>query len=87
MEQAKVVVRHEVGLHARPAAQFVKVAKQFSSAITVTNKSKTVNGKSVVLLLTLGVNKDSEIEIAATGDDEKQAVTALVHLIEQNFSE
>lgn len=85
MEQAKVVVRHEAGLHARPASQFVKLAKQFTSAITVTNNNKTVSAKSMVLILTLGVHKDSEIEIAASGEDEKQAVTALVDLIEHNF--
>ena len=85
MEQAKVLIRHEAGLHARPAAQFVKLAKQFSSNITISSKGKTVSAKSMVLLLTLGVNKDSEIEIAANGEDEKQAVSSLVSLIENNF--
>ena len=87
MEQAKVLIHHESGLHARPAAQFVKLAKQFSSNITVSNKGKTVNAKSTVLILTLGVDKGSEIEIAADGDDEKQAVASLVSLIENNFSD
>ena len=85
MEQAKVLIRHQAGLHARPAAQFVKLAKQFSSNITISSKGKTVSAKSMVLLLTLGVNKDSEIEIAANGEDEKQAVSSLVSLIENNF--
>ncbi len=85
MQQAKVLVRHEAGLHARPAAQFVKLAKQYSSNITISCKGKTVNAKSMVLILTLGVSKDSEIEVTANGDDEQQAVTALVDLIEQNF--
>lgn len=85
MEQAKVLVQHEAGLHARPAAQFVKLAKQFSSNITVSNKGKKVNAKSMVLLLTLGINKNTEIEIAAEGEDERQAVSSLVSLIENNF--
>ncbi len=85
MEQAKVLIRHEAGLHARPAAQFVKIAKQFSSTITISSKGKTVSAKSMVLLLTLGVNKDAEIEIVANGEDEKQAVSSLVSLIENNF--
>ena len=85
MEQAKVLIRHEAGLHARPAAQFVKLAKQFNSDITISGKGKTVSAKSMVLLLTLGINKDSEIEIAANGEDEKQAVSSLVSLIENNF--
>lgn len=85
MEQAKVLIRHEAGLHARPAAQFVKVAKQFSSSITVGSKGKTVNAKSMVMLLTLGVNRDAEIEITANGDDEKEAVSSLLELVERNF--
>lgn len=87
MEQARVLVQHESGLHARPAAQFVKLAKQFTSNVTVSSKGKTVSAKSMVLLLTLGVNKDTEIEIAADGDDEKQAVSSLVSLIENNFAD
>ncbi|QBD78533.1 HPr family phosphocarrier protein [Ktedonosporobacter rubrisoli] len=87
MHQAKVIVRHEVGLHARPAAQFVKLAKQFKSNITITAKGKTVNAKSMVLLLTLAVGKNTEIEVAAEGEDEQEAVTALVGLVERNFEE
>ena len=75
MQQATVLVRHEAGLHARPAAQFVKLAKQFKSDITVASKGKKVNAKSMVLVLTLAVKRDSEVEIAANGEDEEQAVT------------
>jgi phosphotransferase system HPr (HPr) family protein len=87
MQQATVQVHHEAGLHARPAAQFVKLAKQFKSDITVSSKGKKVNAKSMVLVLTLAVKRDSEVEIAANGEDEQQAVTALTNLIENNFPE
>jgi phosphocarrier protein HPr len=87
MQQAKVLVQHEAGLHARPASQFVKLAKQFNSNITLSSRGKTVSAKSMVLVLTLGVNKGTEVEIAAEGDDEQQAVEALVHLVERNFPE
>lgn len=87
MQQAKVLVQHEAGLHARPAAQFVKLAKQFKSNITVANKGKSVSAKSLVLLLTLGVHRDAEIEVTAEGEDEQAAVTALVELVERNFGE
>ena len=87
MQQATTVVRHDTGLHARPASQFVKLAKQFKSDITISSKGKTVNAKSMVLILTLAVNKDSEIAISATGEDEQEAVTALVNLINNNFPE
>jgi phosphocarrier protein HPr len=87
MHQAKVVVSHEVGLHARPAAQFVRLAKQFKSNVTISSKGKTVNAKSMVSLLTLGIGKDSEIEVAADGVDEQEAVAALVSLVENDFPE
>ena len=87
MQQATVQVRHEAGLHARPAAQFVKLAKQFKSDITVSSKGKTVNAKSMVLVLTLAVKSNSEVEIVANGEDEQQAVSALTGLVESNFSD
>jgi len=87
MQQAKVLVHHEAGLHARPATQFVKTAKQFASDITVTCKGKTVSAKSIVLLLTMGISKGTEIEVTANGEDEQAAVTTLVQLIEHNFAE
>ncbi len=87
MQKATMLVRHEAGLHARPAAQFVKLAKQYTSAISVSSKGKTVNAKSMVLILTLGISRDTEIEISAVGEDEQEAVAALVGLIEGNFPE
>ena len=87
MQQATVLVRHDAGLHARPAAQFVKLAKQFKSSINVSSKGKTVNAKSIVFLLTLGVSKDTMIELTADGEDEQEAVAALVKLVESNFPE
>jgi phosphocarrier protein HPr len=87
MQQAKVTVRHETGLHARPAAQFVKLAKQFSSNVTLTSNGKTVSAKSLLLILTLGVQPDTEIEVTAEGIDEQEAVAALVGLVEHNFAD
>ncbi len=87
MQQAKVVVRHEAGLHARPAALFVKCAKQFSSDIQVTSSGKAVSAKSIVLILTLAVQPHSEIELTANGVDEDAAIAALVKLVEGGFTE
>ncbi len=77
MQQAKVLVQYESGLHARPAAQFVKLAKQFKSSVSLTRDGKTVSAKSMMLVLTLAVNKGTEIEITTEGEDEKEALTAL----------
>ncbi|GAC1472871.1 MAG: hypothetical protein PVSMB5_23200 [Ktedonobacteraceae bacterium] len=87
MRQAKVVVRHEAGLHARPASQFVKLAKQFDSDIKLTNNGKTVSAKSMVLIMTLAVQPNTEIELTANGTDEQEAITALVKLVESDFAE
>ena len=81
MQQAKVIVQHEMGLHARPAAQFVKLAKQYKSNISLTRNGKTVNGKSIMFLLTLAISKDMEVEITTEGEDEKEALTALVNCV------
>ncbi|HCI80142.1 MAG TPA: phosphocarrier protein HPr [Ktedonobacter sp.] len=87
MQKATVVVRHEAGLHARPAAQFVKLAKQFNADIKVTSKEKTVSAKSMVLLMTLAVQPNTPIELTASGTDEQEAVDALVKLVERDFAE
>ena len=87
MQQAKVVVKHEAGLHARPASLFVKLAKQFSSDIKITSNGKTVSAKSLVLIITLAIQPNTEIEVRADGSDEQEAITALIGLVERNFTE
>lgn len=84
MTQAQVILQHQAGLHARPAAFFVKTAMRFASAITVTCKEKKANAKSMVQILTLGAHQGTEITIQAEGTDEQEAVTTLVSLIENN---
>ncbi len=90
MKEATVVVTHEVGLHARPAATFVKTAKEFDAAINVTNVTRgtdPADAKSLVQIFKAAVAKDHEIKISADGSDEAEAVAALVGLIESNFGE
>ncbi|EGY29973.1 Phosphotransferase System HPr (HPr) Family [Candidatus Regiella insecticola 5.15] len=69
------------GLHTRPAAQFVKEAKTFSSDITVTSNKKSASAKSLFKLQTLGLAKGSKVTIQAQGDDEQKAVEHLVKLM------
>lgn len=90
MVQIRLVVRHPVGLHARPAAQFVQTANKYRSAITVANATHggaPVNGKSILGVLTLGVNQGFEIDVTADGPDAAQAIEALKALVESNFGE
>lgn len=90
MAEAMVVVEHEVGLHARPAASFVKAAKAFASHITVTNLTRggdPADAKSLVQIFKAAVGQGHEVRIAAEGPDETIAVEALVDLIKSNFGE
>ena len=79
-----------VGLHARPAALFVDLANKFSADITVCNLSAEgpwVNAKSILSLLTCGVQRGDQIGIKADGSDEDLAVEALEKLVRSNFAE
>ena len=80
MKNAQIVVLDPVGLHARPAALFVKTANKFVSSISICNLStpgKWANAKSILGLLTCGVKQGDRIEIKANGTDEIIAVEAL----------
>ena len=87
MSEITLTVRHEVGLHARPAALFVQTAKKFSCDIEVTHGERQANAKSILNVLTLGANQGSVISIRAEGGDAKQALEALGALVESNFGE
>jgi phosphocarrier protein HPr len=77
MTSNDVTLQDEAGLHARPAAQFVKMANRFSSTITVQAGEKTANAKSIMKVLQLGARKGTTITISAEGADEAEAVAAL----------
>ena len=75
MSYAKdVVITAPSGLHTRPAAEFVKAAKQFASDITVTSGGKSASAKSLFKLQTLGLTQGTNITITAEGEDEQKAV-------------
>lgn len=80
----KIIIKNKQGLHARPAALFVQIANKFDSRITVSKDNQKVNGKSIMGILTLAVEKDSEILIIAEGDDAKEAAEALEELIKKD---
>ena len=81
MVEREVVVVPEAGLHARPAARFVKEAKRYSSEIVVVKDGTEANAKSSLRLMTLGAHQGDKLVIRATGDDEEAAVEALAELI------
>ena len=83
----RVTINCSEGLHARPADQFVRLAKRFQSVIEIAKDGKRVDGKSILSILTLAAEQGSELTIRASGDDAEQAVEALVELIESDFAE
>ncbi len=87
MTSASLTLQHEAGLHARPAALFVKLASTFQSAITLTLGARTINAKSIVQVLTLGAKQGTTVLLSAEGADEVAAVAALRQLVENNFTQ
>ena len=81
MAEKEATVGPQEGLHARPAAQFVKTAKQFSSEIVVKKGEREANAKSSLKIMTLGARKGDTIVIRAEGNDAQEAVDALTELI------
>jgi phosphocarrier protein len=80
-------IENKIGLHLRAAGEFVKVAAQFTSEITVYNGDKWANGKSILGLASLAAARGSEIRIQVDGPDEGEAKIALEMLIENKFNE
>ena len=90
MTAIRVVVRNPSGLHARPAALFVRTCGQFGSKITVANPAADkgpVDAKSILSVLTLGVSSGTEIEVSAEGDDAEAALAAIREAVEGGLGE
>lgn len=83
----RVTVVNPQGMHARPADMFVRQAIRYESTIEVTKDGETVDGKSILNILSLAAEQGSELEIGARGPDAQLAVDALVALVESGFSE
>tara|TARA_B100000965_G_scaffold340130_1_gene308139 strand:- start:346 stop:609 length:264 start_codon:yes stop_codon:yes gene_type:complete len=75
------------GLHARPAALFIKTAADFKSDIEIIYNGERLNAKSIMNILSLALPIGAEITISALGEDAKEAVEALVNLVESKFGE
>jgi phosphocarrier protein HPr len=88
VEQERTVqIRNKFGLHARPAAEFVKLANQYKSEILVRKFDLEVNGKSIMGMMMLAAEFGVEITVRAAGPDAEQAVADLVRLVEEGFGE
>ena len=80
-------INKKIGMHLRAAGEFVKIAAQFASEITVYNGDRWANGKSILGLASLAAARGSEIRIEIEGLDESEAKAAIDELIENKFYE
>ncbi len=77
----KFIVKNPQGLHARPAAMFVRIVSKYNSNVSVNKDGVKVNGRSIMGILTLGAQKDSEIEVEVNGEDAEKVIQELEQLL------
>jgi phosphocarrier protein HPr len=82
-----VTVPNELGMHARAAARFVRLASTFASHVRVNRNGRVIDGKSIMGLLLLAAARGASITIAADGPDEVAALDALCALVERGFDD
>lgn len=90
MIEKRIIITHKVGLHARPASLFVQTANKFTSNITAQNTStngEPVDAKSIIMVLTLGVQQNHELLLKAEGSDAEKAIQSLLDLVNSDFGE
>ena len=87
MPQKDFTITNALGIHARPAAQFVKIANTFPCEITVEKDDDEVDGKSILGLMMLAAGHGSVISVTTEGDQADEALKALGELIARDFEE
>lgn len=87
VESRSVTIGNENGLHMRPARLIAETAAQFESQIEIVKDDKRIDGKSVLLVMTLFAPKGTELHFHATGPDAANAVETLANLVESGFDE
>lgn len=87
MSEREARIVNPLGMHARPAAEFVKTANRFRSQVSVRRGDLTVNGKSIMGMMMLAAERGSTLVIAADGEDAAEALDALCALVAAGFNE
>lgn len=87
MLRQEITIINKLGLHARAAAKFVSCASSFAASIQVGQDGSLVDGKSIMSIMMLAAAKGTVLELEIQGEDEQDALTALVELIENRFEE
>ncbi len=87
MLRQEITIINKLGLHARAAAKFVSCASSFAASIQVGQDGSLVDGKSIMSIMMLAAAKGAVLELEIQGEDEQDALTALIELIENRFEE
>jgi phosphocarrier protein len=82
-----VTIVNQLGMHARAAAKFVHLASRFQADVRVARQGREMDGKSIMGILLLAAARGSTITITTNGADEREAIAALVALVESGFGE
>jgi phosphocarrier protein HPr len=85
--EKELTIRNKMGMHARPAAQFVKRASKYQCDVWVEKDDEPVNGKSIMGLMMLAAGRGETIKIIADGSDAEQAVADLEELVSSGFGD
>lgn len=85
MSEIQLLIRNQLGLHARACALFVKTASKFRSEVMVARDDLQVNGKSIMGVMMLAAEEGSTIVVSADGPDEKEALVAIQELVDGKF--
>jgi phosphocarrier protein len=85
--EKEIVIQNRNGLHARPAAMFVKISSRYRAEVWVEKDGERVNGKSIMGLMMLAAGKGSKLQVLAEGSDADKVVAELSNLVETRFGE
>ena len=87
MARAETEIINKLGLHARASAKLTQLAGSFESDIWMERNSRRINAKSIMGVMMLAAGKGSKVVIETTGDDEQEALDAILKLIADKFGE
>ncbi|AUH49504.1 HPr family phosphocarrier protein [Chromobacterium sp. ATCC 53434] len=87
MLRSEVEIINKLGLHARASSKFTQLASRYKSDIFIARNNRRVNGKSIMGVMMLAAAKGALVELEVSGDDEQQAMEALIALINNRFDE
>ncbi|MDD5583957.1 MAG: HPr family phosphocarrier protein [Candidatus Omnitrophica bacterium] len=82
--EEEIIIANNHGLHARPAAMFVQIANKFDSRVVIEKDAEIVDGKSIIAILSLGVNTGMKIKLVIEGSDASEAFNELKTFLENN---